>query len=787
MNETDATWYQLLNWQYGPDAAARLATQILLDQGYTHTEPNRPLGGADGRVDALCRKDGKQWAVAVFFLQGEQAFPVVETQFKTELANLKPDVNRAIAGVIFITNQELRFAERQRLEGLAASLGCEIFALERLVAILAQDRMAAVRQQYLSPVLSSGSSTGNNDVAPAAIFGGILGGMMGGPGGALLGGILGAAIGSANSNVSTPKQVLPISGTDDPALLPPIEVHLDEIALRLAAQGQAGAAQARMQALLAASTQGAEGAYVAFRAELLGQLRTITHLPITFALLPDLVRAWQLIGKNARPGNAEQIVQDESSAWFSGATRDSSGRFCLQSLQLQNFRGFQHVYLNLHPRLTVLVAPNGLGKTAILEACRLALWPFVSGFDLSYETDGAIGLDDVHSQKMSPIGQARQFPVTVSATGHIGLAENLAWARSLTIERQGAPTINDLGAQQLQAWATLLQQQTRQPREVAFALPVIVYYGTGRVHGQQTLTARDEAGSDQYTRTFGYRDCLHPVASFQYFAAWFTWICQCRDEARLRNDDAGKWQIMITVVRQVVDDLLRDITGWHTLDYSVAHEKSLVLQHETQGVLRLGQLSDGIRGVLAMVGDLAWRCIKLNPHLGEKAAEYASGVVLIDELDMHLHPSWQQSISVQLQRAFPRLQFIITTHSPQVLSCVPKECIRVITAVTDDEAGPLAPMRLEMETVDYQTQGISSADILAHIMHMDAIPPVEQAKQLSDYRAMIARNQHESTEGLALARLLEDHFGANHPEMRENSRLIGLAAFKRKMAAKKAG
>ena len=87
---------------------------------------------------------------------------------------------------------------------------------------------------------------------------------------------------------------------------------------------------------------------------------------------------------------------------------------------------------------------------------------------------------------------------------------------------------------------------------------------------------------------------------------------------------------------------------WNTVS---SHEKSLILKHDEHGTLKVELLSDGIRGVLAMVGDIAYRCIKLNPHFGLNAAKETCGVVMIDEVDMHLHPAWQQTILGKLTRS----------------------------------------------------------------------------------------------------------------------------------------
>ena len=78
-------------------------------------------------------------------------------------------------------------------------------------------------------------------------------------------------------------------------------------------------------------------------------------------------------------------------------------------------------------------------------------------------------------------------------------------------------------------------------------------------------------------------------------------------------------------------------------------------------------LSDGMRSVIALAMDIAWRAVVLNPQLGAKAPEQATGIVLIDELDLALHPVWQRRIVGDLSRAFPSIQFIATTHSPQII------------------------------------------------------------------------------------------------------------------------
>jgi predicted ATP-binding protein involved in virulence len=101
-------------------------------------------------------------------------------------------------------------------------------------------------------------------------------------------------------------------------------------------------------------------------------------------------------------------------------------------------------------------------------------------------------------------------------------------------------------------------------------------------------------------------------------------------------------------------------------------------------------LSDGYRNLLGLVADIAWRAVQLNPRHGAAAPELAEGVVLIDEIDLHLHPRWQLRVIDDLRRAFPRLQFVATTHAPQVITSAQPEWMRILRGGTTPLlAGPV--------------------------------------------------------------------------------------------------
>lgn len=183
----------------------------------------------------------------------------------------------------------------------------------------------------------------------------------------------------------------------------------------------------------------------------------------------------------------------------------------------------------------------------------------------------------------------------------------------------------------------------------------------------------------------------------------------------------------------------------------------------------MSSLSDGVRNMLALVADVARRCASLNPQLGADAARDTPGVLMIDEVDMHLHPRWQQLVMELLCKAFPALQIISTTHSPHVLSTVDKASIRVIRIVDGHAI---------IETPLLQTRGVESADVLASVMGVDPVPHLQESRQLSEYRALIEDGQADSEQSLELRAKLTKHFGDTHPVILDCDRLIRFQKFR---------
>ncbi|MET8525198.1 hypothetical protein [Micromonospora sp. NPDC005172] len=141
----DETWHRLLMWTSGQGASERLAAQVVLSEGYGRFDPSHPLGGPDGKKDAVMRRDGMTWIMAVYFPRGQQAYKTIKSKFAADAAGIAAN---GVDGIAFVCNQELSLSQRADL--LASAGGeCDIYHLERIVAILDRPEMRATRAQFL--------------------------------------------------------------------------------------------------------------------------------------------------------------------------------------------------------------------------------------------------------------------------------------------------------------------------------------------------------------------------------------------------------------------------------------------------------------------------------------------------------------------------------------------------------------------------------------------------------------------------------------------------------------
>lgn len=329
-------------------------------------------------------------------------------------------------------------------------------------------------------------------------------------------------------------------------------------------------------------------------------------------------------------------------------------------LSLLNFRGIERLSVDFTERTTAFVGVNGVGKSAVLDALAIALsqltWR-INGHPLKSRP---IALDDIrHGADFARI------ELTVELRG-----SEVRWA-TVTNRRKGQHS-DPLRKSDLDALNEAVRQLNAEwehvetDRQDPYNLPLAVYYDVNRAVLDIPMRVREQLRNNPYEV---YQDALdHGGADFKRFFIWFRNREDFENEQR--RDHAQFRDRALESVRSAVTAF----TEFRDLRIRRTPLRMTVVKRGLE--LNVAQLSDGERNMLALVGDMARRFSVLNPGL--QNPNEGAGVALIDEVDLHLHPRWQREVIGNLEVAFPNCQFVITTHSPQVLGELKPESVMLL-------------------------------------------------------------------------------------------------------------
>ena len=413
----------------------------------------------------------------------------------------------------------------------------------------------------------------------------------------------------------------------------------------------------------------------------------------------------------------------------------------IKKIQLTNFRRFADFTLDLDEPLIVLVARNGAGKSSVLDGIAIALGQFLT------RLPGVSGINPKDTDfRVYPDGRRPPY-MRISCTSQ----NDIVWDRTEKRD-QTSKTIAEIppakGQKALFEWVDNLIN--RHNAGEAYELPVFVYYGTGR--GVFDVPQRKRGFGKDFTRFGALDGALESRTNFRRFVEYFYTLEE--REARLQKEQRS-FDVELPemkAIREAVHRLMPDF-----LSPRGAHPAGIMVDWLVDGdirQLRIEQLSDGYRTTLAMVMDIAARMAEANPEMPDPLA--TEGIVLIDEIDLHLHPGWQQRILPDLQRTFPNVQFIVSTHSPQVISTVPPKSLRVIE--WKGEQPVLHPVSFSL--------GAEAQQMLEEVLGVH--PRAESltiVHTLRRYQQLVEQDQWDSQEALQLRTEL-DQWGAEHePEL----------------------
>ena len=397
-------------------------------------------------------------------------------------------------------------------------------------------------------------------------------------------------------------------------------------------------------------------------------------------------------------------------------------RWRVRSLDIRDFRGIGALRIEADPHLNLLIGANGAGKTAVLDAMALLL-------EQATATSSGAKAEmrwDPRDLRRGPAGRAGQSSVAL---------------RLGALDLNGAYSVED--GPMLQGDLSVLT-----PAEPTEAFPVFVYYkaqravsryveGSRSVSDYRPLPGRMAAWDGAFGRNTDFAD----------FTRWFATesVAEALVHSRQRSFDYRS-----PALEAVREALRRMVPGCMAVWYA-GEELGIRVEMEGQGEFAFIELSDGYRAVLALVADLASRMVIANPHQGLNA----EAVVLVDEIDLHLHPRWQQTVLGSLRETFPQAQFWLTTHAaPVIATAAPAQIFAL-------EAGPDG-VTVHSPRSSY---GALPDRVLVDIMGLPAARPPAVQRQLDDWFALIAQGEGESPAALALRVELEGHFRGEDPAL----------------------
>ena len=341
-------------------------------------------------------------------------------------------------------------------------------------------------------------------------------------------------------------------------------------------------------------------------------------------------------------------------------------------LELQNFRCFDEETFEFSENFNVLIGDNATGKTTILDAIRSLIALYIHKLSLSndpeniwhdFQSPGRIEESDVKTESRIKNQRKTNFDVKILCQAFINKNEISWWIkREIIYSYDGEMEWYGLG-QSSNIYPFAESMREKYDNSEIINLPITAYYGTNRLwrllkKGQDFEIKRHDFEQNilaRKSRFWGYKDCLKSGSNLIL-------------DIFLIEDIDDLLGAKYVLIHQAISNALSScqIDGWSSINYDRTENDLLVKSGDGKSQHFSG-LSDGVKNMVGMISDIAFRCAILNPHLGANAPQETEGVIFIDEIDLHLHPRWQRRIVEDLQRTFPNIQFFATTHSPFII------------------------------------------------------------------------------------------------------------------------
>ena len=388
----------------------------------------------------------------------------------------------------------------------------------------------------------------------------------------------------------------------------------------------------------------------------------------------------------------------------------------LKNVDIKNFRIIENNSLEFDSKFNLIIGNNGTGKTSVLEAITIGLGGILAGMDdiktIHFSKDDVRMVGKLIGEGSYDIKY--MTPTMIKCTANIKGNEEISWTRAKSSYKSSRTTT----PKNISHYASDLINNENS------ILPIICYQSAGRMWSQKRDKWQD-VFKGNYSRSLGYTDCLATESNIKLLTNW------CK-KMELISWQQEKKITEYEVVKKAVG-IFMSILEDHDLNSTIFYDKRTdELVYASNGeIIPIRLMSTGYRSLIGMVADIAYRMAVLNPKLGNEIIEKTDGIILIDEIDLHVHPKWQWSIVEALTKTFPNVQFIATTHSPIVIaSCRDKN---IISLFDGDKSTSAIELSIDNKKSPY---GWQINDVLNRFMEVDERSPdlkrkLEEVKKLT--------------------------------------------------------
>ncbi len=400
----------------------------------------------------------------------------------------------------------------------------------------------------------------------------------------------------------------------------------------------------------------------------------------------------------------------------------------LDSMSLEHFRCFDSLKVDFDPQLTVFVGVNGSGKTALLDAAALLLKRMIR---IMFRYSNGSDINTIRNGYLSS-----SIDYTISL-----LQDDEKYTFSLTYAKENDEVESKASDNGLLVFKNELKNTKKH---------IFVFYTAGR-----SLANAERQKEPRTEQRYAFVKAFTPQIDFSNTLTWF--IDKVSQEAiEARNMKNMEHRLPdLSAVRMAVAKALGEYNEPYAGDMPL--KLFITRKDAPDRPLTLEQLSDGYRTMLALVMDLARRMAVANAHAVWEKGEsvlHSPGIVLIDEVELHLHPSWQQTVLPTLMEIFPNVQFIVTTHSPQVISSLEAKHVRILD-------------KDNVYTAPRGTWGAEASRILKQIFNVERRPPSRATDELREYEKLVHADHWNSPRARELHRILAERYGDQEPELLE--------------------